>query len=782
MAHIKSFQTGQHSALSQRILNEIAAARVCLLNAAKKAEYDEELQAQGQGQRIQGIDSPLIDLGFDVTNIAKHSTVHRPPSPKKKQSWQLTAIAAGIVCLGIVTLIFIAWMSSPKNAGEQAKQARHVAVAPPKPDLQPRPKPERKSEPIVESPEKIAEHLEEAFAKAKTATDFKAVVSGKATWSDGSPLNNKATATGDKDGNSDLRVSRVLADESSGRSVETAPKTVMAGTVGPRPPEPPKPVKSTAIPDKKAQSQAMKEMHEAFPLFGSKSAHNEAVLSFLADKLLQQAYDPANRPATRFVAFDQACQSAVKAGNFALAMDAIDQMGQVFDIEAVDMKLDILQAAIRSRVLPTLRKSLAVEASNLVDDALASNKPNQAQVAARIALSQATASKSTVIARRVRGQMQIVDQAVKNHTEFEAANAVLADRPDDAEANLTVGRYQCFVMNNWEIGLPMLAKGSDETLKKLAAKDQAGAAGPESQVALADAWARIALDASATECEYIRSRAASWYRLAEPVLRGLEKERVNRGLSRLETNKQRPARRLVNAKDGSVLVLIPAGDFLAGEDLFKVRLPGYYLGLTEVTNAQYKRFMDECGYNPPGNNWTGWPDQKERPNPAWDGKSFRPGFADHPVTCVTGDDADAYCRWAGLRLPTELEWEKGARGTDGRNYPWGNDWDPSRCFNKTNRGEKVTCPVLTFPEGRSPWGLYNMSGNAWEWCAERQDDQAYARYRRGDLTPATEGGGLWRGGSSGDDGKDLSCMRRGGNVRGCGYADLGFRVAKGVGL
>lgn len=140
-----------------------------------------------------------------------------------------------------------------------------------------------------------------------------------------------------------------------------------------------------------------------------------------------------------------------------------------------------------------------------------------------------------------------------------------------------------------------------------------------------------------------------------------------------------------------------------------VTLPAFLIDKTEVTNKQYKEFLDNTGYQPT------WPKNFIK---HWEDGDYPSGKANHPVVWVSVEDAKAYAIWAGKRLPTEYEWQKAAQGDDGRDWPWGNIYDPD----KANMDSRDTKPVGSYPEGASPYGCMDLTGNVWEWTNSVQTD------------------------------------------------------------
>lgn len=215
-------------------------------------------------------------------------------------------------------------------------------------------------------------------------------------------------------------------------------------------------------------------------------------------------------------------------------------------------------------------------------------------------------------------------------------------------------------------------------------------------------------------------------------------------------------------------VTIPAGPFWMGSDPARdkeaeddekpqhlVEVAEFRIARVPVTNAQYKIFRDATG----------------------DTVQIPVGYENHPVDKVNWNDAQAFCEWAGVRLPTEAEWEKAARGIDGRIYPWGFEApNAKRCnFNSLKGG---TSPVGQYRDGASPYGVLDMAGNVWEWTCSLHRPYPYrAGDGREDLSKRrSEGAHVLRGGSWADDSANVRCALRSWLIPFIRDVDWGFRV------
>jgi formylglycine-generating enzyme required for sulfatase activity len=221
------------------------------------------------------------------------------------------------------------------------------------------------------------------------------------------------------------------------------------------------------------------------------------------------------------------------------------------------------------------------------------------------------------------------------------------------------------------------------------------------------------------------------------------------------------------------MVFVPAGDFLMGSTADEVRrasdadeypqrklwLDDYYIDMHEVTNAQYKVFVDSMKVPAP---------------PKWVDGNYGIGEDGLPVVSITWEEAAAYAKFVGKRLPTEAEWEKAARGTDGRTYPWGNTFDRLHA----NNGDHLM-PIMSYPSGVSPFGVFDMAGNAAEWVNGHYEAYPRTEPLPRDIPDRREifkgDRRVYRGGSWNTFPKYLRCSNRESTSPGKRWVYIGFR-------
>ena len=225
----------------------------------------------------------------------------------------------------------------------------------------------------------------------------------------------------------------------------------------------------------------------------------------------------------------------------------------------------------------------------------------------------------------------------------------------------------------------------------------------------------------------------------------------------------------MSPKSGVEMVRIPAGAFQMGSNdradcqpQRPVTLREYWIGKNLITVKQFRAFCADAHFA------YDWPAK----TPSWGLKD------DFPMVNVSWYDADAYCKWAGGTLPTEAQWEKAARGTDGRMYPWGNEFDPAKLCSSAK--EKLLSPVAvgSFGAGASPYGCLDLSGNAAQWCLDWYAKTGYVGLPDTDPAGALSGdekvlrGGNWFFKKP----EMLSCAYRGDQPAGFFYKGIGFRL------
>lgn len=671
MIHLRSFQTGQNSALSQKLLNETAAAKLCLLRKDRKAQYDAELQA-----RVAAIvppelpvaagasmpppipvaaapASPANPIAADYSDVpvataAETSASERPWTPdphdftstgpaysksvgvpRSKSMVPLAMlIAAPILGLAVVMAAIKVFndREDAENTSSSNSSASALSSSKPTADIQPPmlvlewPKDQRaggfvilgdKTHDVSNSNGPLHFELKpsqsnkvglrrDGFAPIDILLPPKRAgehVSYQPVWQ---PLNRDE---GPKATTSDHpRIPQIVHEPSLDETVRNDNPLVNPRSnknpLGLAPPDGDKPARPAVedqpkvaagrppVPDKAAQEKALVQLKDVMKDGFSQAKSSEAQIA-LAMRLAQLAEQETRKdPVTGYVAADQALQIAVRQCDIRLASQLVGGFVSHFDLDAWKLRSTTLTQLGHAAKNPEQRASLAKAALEQIDKAVADDRFEIAVEFAATASFLSAQLKDPALRDIAKEASDRTRRIQRGAQEAKAASDALAANPKDPDASVVVGKFKCFLKEDWKFGLPLLAQGNDEALQKLATADSADPSESAEQATLADQWWELADKRASDRGEAgrkdewtvkpMRVRAVYWYRRALPNLTGLVLAKAQKRIDEAGT--------------------------VAGESI--VSLDTTFLDdLTELSASVGKGSLGkhgEAGYSPPG--------------------------------------------------------------------------------------------------------------------------------------------------------------------------------------
>ncbi len=525
MAQLKNYQAGKYSQDSQRILNEIAAAKICLLNPAKRAEYDRKLKqivaAKGSDneEMRDGTSAEVVFLEF-----APRSALSSMPRASRWHSrWQLPLILGGASVLLITAMAF--WMR--ENVGDTSSE--HVRASLPSRDSTALTKP------------------------APTDTPPKSATSKEPVKS--SPPAKPASDQGKKpEKPQEAPTKQPPSEPIPKKPVPPVKPTEPKETPSPEPAAGPK---QLAVPSEAEQQAAEAKIREIFgrELAAAKTADQKLDL---AAKLSKQGHATADDPAVRYVLLRMAGEWTAGAGELGEALDIVDQMRDGYDMDALGMKADLLAKAVEANRAAGKGEShvgATIDAAmTIVDEAVAADEFETASRAGRLAVATARAAKDTQLTRDMTTRLREADRLKLKYSTVKKAIDSLAVNPADADANLALGQWRCFTKGDWAKGLPLLRKGSDANLAKLAEQDLTQPKEAADQIALADAWWALSESEQGPAKTAVQTHAAHWYKQALPRLPSLDKLKVKKRLESLAAAREAKKQHVASSLSGRGVV------------------------------------------------------------------------------------------------------------------------------------------------------------------------------------------------------------------------------------
>ncbi|MCE9557029.1 MAG: SUMF1/EgtB/PvdO family nonheme iron enzyme [Planctomycetes bacterium] len=818
MAHMRSFQTGQQGAASQRLLTEISVARACLLDLEKKAEYDTELRRQVAIQKSASARAPkkiparpastavappaaeepewpIADVDSPTpkkTGTVKRTGTFKPKRRKFNSAYVALPILAMVIGVGLVAYwlqretVAPAISKNPPSKGTVPVAPASVAnvqpkpvkdAVPPPPVVEKRPRDDAPTNPITDPNPSLPGSLP-ATSAAVAAKDPPTNVAAPA------PPADDAFPTGDEPATTEG------ASESSTKAPVKVP-----------------------VPDEAARAKALADVKSILTDDYAKLEKLE-----LARKLLEYAQTSPPGTARTYVLFQEGGKAAVAAGDGALIFEMVDALASQFDnVQASEAKAKALQSAAK-----VASKQHAAELATFILEFTQTLQNEEKYEAAHdlgeSALALGRKSGDNEILREATTRRKEIIALRKDYEHAAESMAQLKAHPSDPQANEVVGKYYALSKGKWAKGLPMLAAGNDAALKEAATLDLAEPKDADKQVAVGDAWWALSAKATNASKAQLQARAVHWYQQALPQVEdALSKIKIQKRLDeagpqekaepqeKVATHeKEAPQEKQEKAatpaiagagKSGSVktnsigmkLVLVAPGEFIMGsppgepertaeevQHRVKISKP-FYIGMFEVTQAEYLRVMG----NNPSKHVTGSGNLVDK-----DTRRF-------PVEQITWHDAMSFCQRLGekekkkYRLPTEAEWEYACRAGTTSAFSFGNSASSAQGnFNgHVPYGGAPKLELLgraTFVGAYAPnrLGLHDMHGNVFEWCWDSYAPDSYARSPAVDPV-GPQGAGperVIRGGCWGDPGnlcRSASRNQRNGTQS---FDHVGFRV------
>ncbi len=553
MALLKQFQNGPFSAYSQQLLNEVAAARLCLLNPEKRAAYDAELRRTLSNGALKKPAAPakapaLPEIKIEVEPVRRTGAVRRgkgsAASAKSADNQSGSTVGASdaaprpfwmkpaVITVAALALVGIAaigvWAVSgggdrrpasraedaPDRSAETSAQSVPVSVKADndrsRPNGNPKPNGGQKSGGASgssgNSPQAVAQPAQPRTLEDLLDPTAKPTVEPKssvATEGSEKPKDEEPSDASKPSSPSDEPTTPVAAPATSGKA---------------------------PVPDSAAQQAAERQIREVFKKEFAE-AKNSETRTALAETLLGQAHQTDNTPDQRFMLYRLAIGLLIEAGEYQKAFSAIDEMGSHFAITPLNVKLALLDESVKNRALDN-GTAVFMAALPLVDAAIAADDFETAQKLSRTALAAAKKSRDRQAEQTIGLKEREIDRLKLRFSAVQKAMQTLTEQPDDAEANKIVGLWYCLTKRQWEKGLPYLVKSGDKRWADAAKLELAGPTEPKDVVAAADQWWQVAeRETIKAQRSAVEAHAVSLYEKALPKLTGLEKTRVEKRIA-----------------------------------------------------------------------------------------------------------------------------------------------------------------------------------------------------------------------------------------------------------